>query len=488
MSSFPDASSSDGEAMPDQHGAELREPQFTFRNIGPITHAELSLGGLTVIAGRNNTGKTYLVYTLYGFLKAYRQRVPHWLGVPLELTGISAVAQEITRQLLDSGYVTYPLAHEGFLRLRNAAISQVAHSFSKDDLASVFSSPSEAFQDASLDVWLPPPTQPWSMEATFDLTGGGMLALRYDRREIAASLGDLRIKHTPLEVEHYVALFFTELLLDDLPFSPFILSAERFGISLFHRELDFTKNQVVDLLQKMAVQKDIERDWPYLLIDSSTSRYALPIKDNIDYTRSIPDLKERRSALYEDKMFDEVKGMMGDYYSNADGDIRFVSKARRGRKFNIPLHLASSSVRGLSDLYFFLRHVARKDQLLIIDEPESHLDTTNQREMARLLARFVRAGIKVLITTHSDYIIKEFNNLIMLGSQFENRESVAKRLGYSADEYLPQESVRAYVAEKNTLTRCAVDRFGMDMPVFDKSIDKINRVANELSSRVEEID
>ncbi len=36
-----------------------------FQNIGPIKDAELELGDLTIIAGQNNTGKTYLVYTLY---------------------------------------------------------------------------------------------------------------------------------------------------------------------------------------------------------------------------------------------------------------------------------------------------------------------------------------------------------------------------------------------------------------------------------------
>ena len=473
--------------MPYQDGMEPPEPEFRFRNIGPIAQADLSLGGLTVIAGRNNTGKTYLVYTLYGFLKSYRQGVLHFLDIPVNLPGVPAVAHEITRQLSSSEQARYSLAGQAFASVRNAAIRNVARSFSKGELASVFSSPAGAFQDASIDVRLPLPTQPSSMEGGFELNGGGMLALRYDGREIAASLGGLRTTHSPSEIKGHVALFLTGLLLDDLPFAPFILSAERFGISLFYRELDFTKNQLVDLLQRMGDEKDKTRFSPYLLIDSSTSRYALPIKDNIDYTRSIPDLKDQRSDLYEDKLFDNIRDMMDGYYSNSDGDIRLISKARSRRKYNVPLHLASSSARGLSDLYFFLRHVARKDQLLIIDEPESHLDTANQRQMARLLARFVRAGIRVLITTHSDYLIKEFNNLIMLGSEIKNRKNVAKRLGYSADEYLPQESVRAYVAERNTLTRCTVDQYGMDMPVFDRSIDDINRVANELSARVEEI-
>ena len=40
---------------------------FTFENLGPIDKATLELGDLTVIAGRNNTGKTYLAHTIYGY-------------------------------------------------------------------------------------------------------------------------------------------------------------------------------------------------------------------------------------------------------------------------------------------------------------------------------------------------------------------------------------------------------------------------------------
>ena len=223
------------------------------------------------------------------------------------------------------------------------------------------------------------------------------------------------------------------------------------------------------------------------LIDQATSRYALPIKDNIDYTRSIGDLQKDRSELHEDKLFDDIKDMMDGYYRSENDDIQFRSKARRDRSFAIPLHRASSSARGLSDLYFFLRHVARKDHLLIIDEPESHLDTANQIQLARLLARCVRTGLKVLITTHSDYLIKEFNNLIMLSRSFTGKSEIAKKLKYREDDFLAPESVRAYVAEDNTLRRCEVDAFGIEMPVFDETIDQINTAANELASRLAEV-
>ena len=385
--------------------------KFIFKNLGPINEAELELGDLTIIAGRNNTGKTYVAYALYGFLKMWETIL---LPPPPE-------------------------------------VKKIMEKLDEKAVAAVFSSPLEDFESASVEV-----------EVVKDEFG--------------------------------------------LPFPvPFILSAERFGISLFYKELDFTKNRLVEIVQELVKElgltknrlvqtlqeseEDREREMaarflPFLLIDKLASRYALPIKDNIDYTRSIPDLRRRRGKLHDSKLFRDIENMMKGYYRSSGDDIRFRSKARKDRSFDIPLHVASSSVRGLSDLYFFLRHVAEKNQLLIIDEPESHLDTANQVQFARLLARAVHAGLKVLITTHSDYIVKEVNNLLMLSGSFKDKPRVLRKLGYSKHDFLKPDSVRAYVAENNSLTRCPIEKYGIDMPVFDTTIDAINRVSSELESRL----
>ena len=74
------------------------------------------------------------------------------------------------------------------------------------------------------------------------------------------------------------------------------------------------------------------------------------------------------------------------------------------------------------------------------------------------------------MTTHSDYLVKEMNNLIMLAE-----------LG---DAGLDRKKVRAYVAEDGTLQQCEVDRYGIEMPVFDDTIDDINRRSRENAARV----
>ena len=467
---------------------DKRKPQpakFRFRNIGPVKDAELELGDLTVIAGRNNTGKTYIVYTLYGFLKMWDDW-PYADDLMLDQGQTQFPdMRNIAKKVIREGQATLPIDRATLQQQRQILIQEVATSFSEQALPKVFSSQHGDFEKSSIEVNFDEGIDSKTYADIGNFSKRDSLSIRYDGDNVIVKNANnqKRISELAPYICHHYFLF---LLRNYFP-EPFILSAERFGISLFYRELDFTKNRLVDLLQKMDDDKHRDRFFPFLFIDQTTSRYALPIKDNIDYTRSIPDLRGKKSEIYDNKLFDNIKDMMHGYYRNSGDDIRFISKARgKGRSFNIPLHLASSSARGLSDFYFFLRHVATSNHLIIIDEPESHLDTANQIQLARLLARFVRAGLKVLITTHSDYLIKEINNLVMLSRPFADKDAVVKKLKYRADDALEPESIRAYVAENNGLKRCDVDQFGIDMPVFDKTIDEINKVANELASRLPE--
>lgn len=459
---------------------------YRFRNIGPIKDAELELGDLTVIAGRNNTGKTYIAYILYGFLKMWATW-PHAERFLLRHKGSAddfPDLQRVTEQLIRDGRASFSLNREAINRQRTKVVQELTHDFSGQAMSDVFSSQNGTFEESSIEVlWNDDKSDLFLLKS--EIAEGVFLSITYNGDYAVVTINKERHRFPPHELLSYVAYFYIRfLLIGQLP-DPFLLTAERLGICLFYRELDFTKNQLVDIMQKMGGNKNWGNLSPSLFIERGTSHYALPIKDNIDYTRSIPDLKGKKSEIYDDKMFDDIKDIMNGYYGSSGDEIRFISKERgKGRSFNIPLYLASSSVRALSDFYFFLRHVARTNHLLIIDEPESHLDTANQIQLARLLARFVRAGLKVLITTHSDYLIKEINNLVMLSRPFDNKDSVIKKFKYRKDDFLEPESIHAYVAERNGLTRCAVDHFGIDMPVFDETIDEINKVANELSSRL----
>jgi predicted ATPase len=63
------------------------------------------------------------------------------------------------------------------------------------------------------------------------------------------------------------------------------------------------------------------------------------------------------------------------------------------------------------------KDIAQKGNLLIVDEPGLNLHPENQRKLDRLFTTLLNRSIKIFITTHSNYIIKELNTLILLNSE-----------------------------------------------------------------------
>ncbi len=84
-------------------------------------------------------------------------------------------------------------------------------------------------------------------------------------------------------------------------------------------------------------------------------------------------------------------------------------------KEEIRLTQASSMVTEIAPLVLYLRSLVQPGDTLIIEEPEAHLHPGAQADMAVILARLARAGVKVIITTHSDWLLQEIGNLILEG-------------------------------------------------------------------------
>ncbi|MDC9727685.1 MAG: AAA family ATPase, partial [Candidatus Thioglobus sp.] len=267
----------------------------------------------------------------------------------------------------------------------------------------------------------------------------------------------------------------------DIP-NVFISVSERLGISLFQKDLDENMANIMDRLKK---NKDID---PFNMLFEQSSRYALPIKDNIDFMRAIEKHQKTKSELEVD-LSTHIENMFGsDGYGGKlrhnGTEIRFSNSRKGDNKMDIPLHLASASVRALSNLYFFLKHKAKIGDLIIIDEPESHLSLAKQRLLAKLIADCINNGLKILLTTHSDTLVLELNNLIMLNSDFENKDAFMKKHTYTTNHVIKPASVSAYIAENGGVSECNIDKYGIEVNSMDNDIEKLNTVRDGLEARI----
>ena len=104
---------------------------------------------------------------------------------------------------------------------------------------------------------------------------------------------------------------------------------------------------------------------------------------------------------------------------SSEGYPEFVYRPL-GTEEDIRLTRASSMVTELAPVVLFLRGAVNRGDMLLIDEPEAHLHPAAQTRMAVALARLVRVGVRVVVTTHSDWLLQEIGNLIREG-ELENQ-------------------------------------------------------------------
>ena len=93
----------------------------------------------------------------------------------------------------------------------------------------------------------------------------------------------------------------------------------------------------------------------------------------------------------------------------------------RGWKEDLPLMRTSSMITELTPVVLYLRYRVSPGDVLIIEEPEAHLHPGMQTVFAREIARLVRSGVRVLMTTHSEWFLEQIGNLVRLSSLPEDR-------------------------------------------------------------------
>ena len=115
-----------------------------------------------------------------------------------------------------------------------------------------------------------------------------------------------------------------------------------------------------------------------------------------------------------DALESHILGGVIDIVSSQNGypEIKFHPK-EAGQSTSITR--TSAMVSELAPLVLYLRGYVEPGDTLIIEEPEAHLHPGAQADMAVILARLVRAGVKVIITTHSDWLLQEIGNLVLEG-------------------------------------------------------------------------
>jgi len=459
---------------------------FHFENLGLLDQANIELADLTLVCGENNTGKTYATYAVYGFLRSWRQILRFLLE-----DEINTLLKDDSQYRIDLMAMFDGKVDDYLTRMGKQFVELLPRAFATE--GDVFKYTVCVPRSCRETDFL---TQPYQRRVQAGPSGKVLATLNKEANSVVLEVlvADTEVLQRPFGgMTDFIADAIADIIFAQHLPRVHIASAERTGAAIFRKELDMARTRILKAINQID-SKELKRN-PFKILQEIDADYAWPVEDNVDFVRQLEDIDKRTGELAaaHPELLEAFDTIIGGSYKVVKQQLVFQAKGAGKQRFT--MNEASSCIRALLDVGFYLRCRARAGDLFIIDEPELNLHPKNQRAFARLVARMVNAGIKVFITTHSDYLIKELNTLIMLHQHTDHTQAVQKRHGYVDAELLDADKVRLYmtgVATKpavgagrrgkiRTLKLATIypDR-GIEVETFDDTIETMNCIQSEI--------
>ena len=414
-------------------------PTIKVTDFGPIAQGQVELRPLTVFAGPSNTGKSWLATLIYAlsdlasigpfavaelveetFLDnagTNRRRFPEdpraWIkyieqGSPIRLTEGD---RQFVKDLLEKHVGEH--GHEigrcfGIQRsahlVREAAADKTATIEVRSATDTVFTL--KVQEEISLAVqppWILPVSSPphESDEMTTVLRS---LQEAVQERADETELSPIRHLHFPIFSLALHAV--SNLLSGGGPFtsasSAWYLPADRGGVMHAHRTL-------VGALIQGASRAGL-RPPPVPILSGILSDFLNKLVQLEPATRHQPGMDHDLASNLE-------KNVLGGAVEIETNEANYPGFFWRPEGWDRQLSVlnASSMVSELAPVALYLRHYVSPGDLLILEEPEAHLHPSKQVELIREVSAWVRAGLRVILTTHSEWVLEELANLVAAG-------------------------------------------------------------------------
>jgi predicted ATPase len=455
--------------------------RITARNFGPIAFCDVTLSPFTVFIGANNTGKSFMCALIYASQATSRRHRRSYFGERVDVVGhgkltedlrvahagIAEMLTEMLKKLGPDRQARKSLISNGPQALRNLLREIVRINLEEyaigvhTELERCLGGYLHEFARGGkpgrmLRISISDPTLGWSITISGGVDSDGRVLARRDASRIPSGRALAAILDPILEgtlndafqaqsflsqyAEEFSAVVtgrilaeFAASLFVNVPSGRHYLPAARSGIIQSHKALAAFLIRSAPLvgLQRMEVPQlsGILADFISQLV-------------SMDYSRR--RVHGRPYAVATELEREVLKGTIGlRTERNAYPEIFY-----RAGGVEVPLVRLSSMISELAPVVLYLRYVLRRGHHLIIEEPEAHLHPANQRAFAKALSKLQRESrVSILLTTHSDYLLTQINNMIRMGTLIQQREAVNDTDGpdETADSILAIEDVSAYL-------------------------------------------
>lgn len=431
--------------------------KVTVKNFGPIAESKnIEVSPMTIFVGPSNTGKSYLAMLIYSIFKTFTRGDYPYDGLSAnERAYVHFLEESKRRNLVDnqrkSQQAAFPEIEKHFLAWAEMVSDAWKRSFVYcfgEEGKKIIEAPKG---DENFSVKITDSEELLVLDLTepqkSKLSSRKKEELYQQIKEALPATEEQECKNRISDAQEINAIWFLDqgeeivsklflqlhvALLGEATTIPYYLPAVRGGIIQSHRTL------VGALIERAS--------WAGLVETPSTPPFNGVFAD---FMRKLIDLGSRvsvwgptmgRGLLQgqdsgERKRIEKIGGDMEAHVLSGKvhvqkaetqyPDFRYRFKAN-GKECDLPLMNASSSVSELAPISLFIRHYLGVGNLFIVEEPEAHLHPEAQRQIAGVLAQLANAGVKVLITTHSDVIIEQISNFVYASKKPRGREAKLK--------------------------------------------------------------
>ncbi len=437
--------------------------QIDVENFGPIEKAEIDLRPLTIFVGESNTGKTYLASLIYALHRSFEDlpRVPwsYYNTSRFDPIYYSGPADLSTKTLLEETQnVVNQLAQTDKtfkfsdlpMWVRKRLLSASAHLLNfENELKRCFDVPSiselirdNKYSNQGLKVTFvvnEGNRTLWSY--VLSNTGSGSNAEKYIDENIVFNSEDRDIFKKALNVKDQgIPLRF----LTPISSVNYYFPAARSGIMEAYGIIAIS---LVDRTTRVG----LENSYDTTMLTGMAADFLKHL-----YSYKKPDIYSKEiheiSIQLENSL---LKGKIEIIQTIDGGFPQFLYRPQYSEQ-GLRMNRSSSMVSELAPLVLFLRGIVNPGDTLIIEEPEAHLHPKAQTKIALTLASLVRAGVRVIITTHSDWLLEQIGNLVREGEVMRLDEELID----SPTTWLTEDEVGAW-------------RFHTDKPVEEIKFDLI---------------
>ena len=470
-----------------KHADKSPDVQISVQNFGPVAKADIDLRPLTVFVGESNTGKTYLSALIYALHQNFEgfSRFPWAVHVPLFLQSVyhsqdssastpTVLRAEILETLKKLDTPERPFTFSDLPQQPRAWLQR------RLEDAEVFGNRLKRCFDLGPDSKLVRFTNGArnELKVLLDVREGSQTLWHFDLQDAGSGLNvgghiNGETSFSPDDTAVLRGIFDVNnprVFLGRNPEAAYYLPAARSGIMQSH-------GVIASSLIENATRLGLER---FPAIPAFSGMIA-------DFLKLIVSYDEHRGSSYKMKRI--AKALENEALQ---GEIEVIRKPvpegypeflYRPKKTTETLRLSQSSsmVSELAPLVLFLRGIVKPGDLLIIEEPESHLHPDAQTAIARTLARLVREGVRLVITTHSDWLLQQLGNLIREGEANKQKNQTP-----TSDNWLVKEEVGTWWFHRDKpVEEISFDRIeGIEPPDYEGVSDKLYDSAIRLQQQL----